>query len=131
MKRSVGAGMTVLAIVLAFPLAGRTQVAGTVKIPTDKGTLRAVALGYRASKFLHTPVYNVAGNTIGKVDDIILTPAHGASYFIIDVGGFLGIGSKRIAVPSSLFRIIDKKVVLPGVDTSDLKSLPTFTYSSL
>jgi hypothetical protein len=55
---------------------------------------------------------------------------HGASYFIIDVGGFLGIGSKRIAVPSSL-RIIDKKVVLPCADTNELKSLPAFSYSSL
>lgn len=130
MKPSVCAAAVGLAFV-AFTQPGLTQVAGTVKIPTDKGTLQAVALGYRASKLVHTAVYNVSGSKIGRVDDIILTPARGASYFIIDVGGFLGLGQKRIAVPSSLFKIIDKKVVLPGVDTSDLKSLPVFNYSSL
>jgi sporulation protein YlmC with PRC-barrel domain len=131
MRSSRSAAALVLAILVAFPQPGQTQVAGTVKIPTDKGTLQAVALGYRASKLVGTAVHNVAGSKIGKVDDIILTPAHGASYFIIDVGGFLGIGQKRIAVPSSLIKIIDKKVVLPGVDTSELKSLPAFSYSSL
>lgn len=131
MRPSVGVAVAALGLLLAFPIAAQTQVAGTVKIPTDKGTLQAVALGYRASKSIHAPVYNVSGTKIGKVDDIILTPLHGASYFIIDVGGFLGIGSKRIAVPSSLFRIIDKKVVLPGADTNELKSLPAFSYSSL
>jgi sporulation protein YlmC with PRC-barrel domain len=135
MTRSVSAArvgrlgtLTAVALLFALPAPGRAQVAGMVKMPTDQGTLQAVALGYRASKILHTPVYNLSGGKIGKVDDIILTPARGASYFIVDVGGFLGLGVKRIAVPSNLFKIVDKKVVLPGVDTKELKSLPAFNY---
>jgi sporulation protein YlmC with PRC-barrel domain len=131
MRPSTGVAVIALAFCLTSPPAVQAQVAGTVKIPTDKGALQVVALGYRASKFIHAPVYNVSGSKIGKVDDIILSPGHGASYFIIDVGGFLGLGAKRIAVPSGLFKIVDKKAVLPGVDTNELKSLPAFSYSSL
>jgi len=131
MKSRPTIALAALALVLFTPLAGQSQVAGTVKIPTDKGTLQGIALGYRASLILKSAVYNVEGKKLGNVDDIILTPSRGASFFIIDVGGFLGIGSKRIAVPSADFKIIDKKVVLPGVDVAELKSLPVFTYSSL
>ena len=122
-----------VAVLLPFasPSAIRAQVAGTIKIPTDKGTLQAVALGYRASKMIKAPVYNVEGKRIGRVDDIILTPSRGASYFILDVGGFLGIAQKSIAVPATAFNIVDRKVVLPGVTSSELKSLPAFKYSSL
>jgi sporulation protein YlmC with PRC-barrel domain len=113
------------------PAASLAQVAGTAQMPTSQGDLKVVALGYRASKLLNTPVYNVDGKKIGKVDDIIITQTAAVSYFIVEVGGFLGIGQKDVAVPARSFKIVDKKVVLPNVTTDELKQLPAFKFSSL
>jgi sporulation protein YlmC with PRC-barrel domain len=115
----------------ALPPAARAQVAGTANFPTSAGNLKVVAVGYRASNLLNSPVYNIDGHKMGKVIDIIVTQQAAVSYFILDVGGFLGIGSKQIAVPANAFKVIDKKVVLPGVTVDELKKLPTFHFSSL
>jgi hypothetical protein len=49
---------------------------------------------------------------------------------IIDVGGFLGMGAHRVAIPTSQFKEMDvKKVVLPGATKDALKGLPEFKYT--
>ena len=113
------------------PLCAPAQIAGTASFPTSAGGLKVVALGYRASSLIKSAIYNVDGKTIGRVADIIVTQQAAVSYFIVDVGGFLGIGAKQIAVPASAFKIVDKKVVLPNVTESQLKSLPAFHFSKL
>ncbi len=129
MRRS--AALLAIALTLVAPAASNAQVAGTASFPTTEGKLKVVALGYRASNLIHASIYNLDGKRIGKVVDIIVTQEAAVSYFIVDVGGFLGIGSKQIAVPAHAFKIIDKKVVLPGVTVDELKKLPAFHFSSL
>ena len=131
MKFTRSIAMLAVVLTLIGSAASMAQVAGTANFPTSQGDLKLVALGYRASQLLKAPVYNVEGKKIGQVTDIIVTQQASVSYFILDVGGFLGIGSKQIAVPAHAFRIIDKKVVLPGVTVDDLKKLPAFQYSKL
>src|SRR4051812_36328049 len=47
-------------------------------------------------------VYDVNGDKIGSVDDVILAPSgQGAQQAVIKSGGFLGIGEKLIAVSIS------------------------------
>jgi sporulation protein YlmC with PRC-barrel domain len=127
----VPAATLALAVAIGTPAVSYAQVAGSAKIPTDTGTLKIVSLGYRASKLIKSPVYNLDGKKIGLVNDIIITRDAAVSYFIVDVGGFLGIGEKQVAVPAGTFSFVDKKLVLPGVTADDLKKLPTFKYSSL
>ena len=125
-------GLLLAAALMVFgPASTLAQVAGTANFPTSEGGLKVVALGYRASNLIKTPVYNVDGKKIGRVVDIIVTQQAAVSYFIVDVGGFAGIGAKQIAVPASAFKIVDKKVVLPNVTESQLKSLPAFHFSKL
>jgi flotillin len=118
-------------LLVSAPLCVPAQIAGTASFPTSAGGLKVVALGYRASNLLKSPIYNVDGKRIGRVVDIIITQQAAVSYFIVDVGGFLGIGAKQIAVPAGAFRIVDKKVVLPNVTVDDLKRLPAFHFSKL
>jgi sporulation protein YlmC with PRC-barrel domain len=119
------------AFMVLAPVSTPAQVAGTANFPTSEGGLKVVALGYRASNLIKTPVYNVDGKNIGRVVDIIVTQQAALSYFILDVGGFLGIGAKQIAVPAGAFKIVDKKVVLPDVTAAQLKGLPAFHFSKL
>ena len=53
---------------------------------------------FLASKMIGVEVRNTAGDSVGKIDDLLVTDGGTLKAVVIDVGGFLGIGSKRIAV---------------------------------
>ncbi len=51
-------------------------------------------------------------------------------FAIIQVGGFLGIGSRLVAVPYASLQISQegKHIVLPGATKEQLKAIPEFVY---
>jgi PRC-barrel domain len=51
-------------------------------------------------------------------------------FAIIQVGGFLGLGSRLIAVPYTSLQISDdgRRIVLPGATQQQLEKLPEFKY---
>lgn len=90
----------------------------------------ALADGYRASKIVGAPVVNDANETIGKIDDLLVSRNDKVLYSVISVGGFLGVGSKLVAVPYQSLTITDKSLALPGGSKETLKALPEFKYST-
>ena len=107
----------------AWPRLGVTDVALVVV------DVVAVADGYRVSKLRGTTVINPANEKIGSLDDLIVGKDR-VLFAIIQVGGFLGIGSHLVAVPYTSLQISDdgKHVVLPGATKEQLKNLPEFKY---
>ncbi len=89
-----------------------------------------LADGYRASKIIGAPVVNEANEPIGKVDDVLVGRNDRVLYSVLSVGGFLGVGSKLIAVPYSSLQVADDKMVLPGGSKDALKALPEFKYAT-
>ena len=75
-------------------------------------------------------VVNEANETVGTIDDLIVTPTDKVPFAVVSVGGFLGMASKYVVVPYSLFVVHDKQMMLPGATKESLKSLPAFKYSS-
>ena len=106
------------------PIAGRA-VLGITIAETD-----LVTTGYRASKLLHTDVYNDKNEKIGKVDDLVVSTDGTLSIAVVDVGGFLGLAKHRVAIPVRQFAHIAPKAVLPGASKDALKALPPFEYAS-
>ena len=86
--------------------------------------------GYRASKVIGSTVVNEANETVGTIDDLIVTPGGQAPYAVLSVGGFLGLGTKYVVVPFTALKVVDKKMVLPGGSKDALKALPEFKYNS-
>jgi hypothetical protein len=74
----------------------------------------------------------VARVRIGKLDDMIVTADGTLSVAIIEVGGFLGLGAHRAAIPvrQLLLSPTAPKVILPGGTQDALKALPEFKYIS-
>jgi hypothetical protein len=110
-------------LVSAWP---RLGVADVALVVVD---VVAVADGYRVSKLRGTTVINPANEKIGSLDDLIVGKDR-VLFAIIQVGGFLGIGSHLVAVPYTSLQISDdgKHVVLPGATKEQLKNLPEFKY---
>ena len=43
----------------------------------------------------------VVNETVGTIDDLILTPNEKVPFAVLSVGGFLGMGTKYVVVPYS------------------------------
>jgi len=55
----------------------------------------------RASKMIGSTVYDVQNRSIGSVKDIVLAKNGTVDAVVVDVGSFLGMGGKYVAVPIS------------------------------
>ena len=112
--------------------AGATReapVAGMQPLSLSVEATALVLQGWRASKLIGASVYNDEDKRIGKIEDMIVSPDGKVSVAVIDVGGFVGIGTHRVAIPVDEFADIKaKKLVLPKATKESLKALPKFSY---
>jgi hypothetical protein len=99
-------------------------------VPIAKVDVQTVAAGYRASKVIGSSVLNDANETIGKIDDLLVTRDGKEPYAVLSIGGFLGIGTHRVVVRYDSLRFDpDNKIVLPGGTKEGLTMLPAFEYA--
>ncbi|MBZ9796353.1 PRC-barrel domain-containing protein [Mesorhizobium sp. ES1-4] len=65
----------------------------------DKSTLTEMPLGeIRGEDLKGTTVYGANDAKVGEIGDVVLMPDKKPDAVIVDVGGFLGIGSKEVAI---------------------------------
>ena len=107
------------------PLTGRSADGDA-----DEVHPQTLATGYRTSKVVGATVVNEVDETVGTIDDLIVTPGGQAPYAVLSVGGFLGLGTKYVVLPFTNLQIVDKKIILPGGTKDALKALPDFKYAS-
>lgn len=85
-----------------------------------------------ASKLIGTSVVNGANETIGQIADIVLDQKNAVKSWVIGVGGFLGLGSKYVAVDPSVVKIdrTDDKTIQARIDTTkdQLRAAPEYIY---
>jgi hypothetical protein len=99
----------------------------TVEI--TKVDVQKVSAGYRASKVIGSSIVNDANETIGKIDDLLVTRDGKEPYAVLSVGGFLGMGTHMVVIRYDNLKFADNKIVLPGGTKDGLRMLPTFQYS--
>lgn len=90
----------------------------------------AVAHGHRVSQLLGRKVINERNEDIGKIDDFIIDQ-HRVLFAILEVGGFLGIGAHRVALPISAVDMesVKGKIRIEGASRDELKKMPEFKYA--
>jgi hypothetical protein len=119
------------ALALAMIVGGQTFAQG---VPQTAGIARVdpttVATGFRASKVIGATVVNDANQTVGTIDDLIITPSEQVPFAVLSVGGFLGMGTKYVVVSYGALKVVNKEMVLPGATKESLKALPEFKYAS-
>jgi len=118
------------AFVLISPTISHAQVAGSTPLGVTVTELQAVVKGWSVKRtVLGQAVYNDKDEKVGSVDDITITPDKAVSYAIVGTGGFLGLAKHDVAIPVSQFKLVDKKLVLPGATKEALKAIPEFQYA--
>ena len=75
-------------------------------------------------------VVNENNETIGKIDDLLVSRDGKQPYAVLSIGGFLGVGNHFVVVPYDTLRFADNKVMLPGGTKEGLKKLTEFKYAT-
>ena len=79
------------------PVDGETDGMETGAV--DRTTLAGVDMGaISATTLIGTTVYGANEENVGSVNDIILSDGGDVEAVIVDVGGFLGLGAKEVAI---------------------------------
>jgi len=127
-KSLVLASAAVISIALLSGGAGAQGTPQTVELA--KVDVQKLSAGYRASKVIGSSVVNDANETIGTVDDLLVSRDGKQPYAVLSIGGFLGMGNRLVVVPYETLKFADKKVMLPGGTKEGLKMLPEFKYAT-
>lgn len=114
----LGAGLT------ALVPAAHSQPVGLVIVD-----VAVVGKGFRTSTLTGKPVVNDKNERIGTIDDFILDRER-VLFTTLQVGGFLGIGSRLVVVPyrSLVLDETGTKITLPGATKEELLKLAEFRY---
>lgn len=98
-------------------------------MPTATGHTTAI----RASRVIGTPVYNTAGDNIGKIEDVMLDKTDNRIMFgVVGFGGFLGMGEKYHPLPwASLNYEKEKGGFIVPYTKDQLKGAPCDTLQEL
>jgi rRNA processing protein Gar1 len=123
--------MVAAAVLAALPYSLQAHAQGAPQtVSLVKVDVAPLATGFRASKVIGATVVNDANETIGKIDDVIISGDGKAPFAVVSVGGFLGMGTKLVVVHYDNLRFQQDRVVLPGGSKDQLKTLPDFKYAS-
>jgi sporulation protein YlmC with PRC-barrel domain len=103
------------ALVSMVLLSGAAAAQGTSQtVKFAKVDIQKLASGYRASKVIGSDVLNDANQSIGKVDDLLVSPNGTAPFAVLSIGGFLGMDTHLVVVPYDSLTLVGNKIVLPG-----------------
>lgn len=117
------------------PGAGTTDVAP--RAPGDMTTTTPAAGGDAAmadaatgwsvkDNIMGKAVYNENDEKVGDISDIILSADGKTNYFVVGVGGFIGMGERKVAIPFDKFTHTEDKISVQGYTKEQLKEMPEF-----
>jgi sporulation protein YlmC with PRC-barrel domain len=130
LDRTLMKGFTAVGLAAALSLSAGTAYAQSHKLDISQDQMRLAERGWSVKKnIMGKAVYNDNNDKIGEVDDLIFSRNNSATFAIIGVGGFLGVGKHDVAVPVSQLKH-ENKLVLAGATKDALTSMPEFQYTN-
>lgn len=86
--------------------------------------------GISTRAFVGASVHNAEGERIGEVHDLVVDTDDRVTHAVIDVGGFLGMGEKRVLMPFDELKTDAAGEIVVPANRGQLEALPAFTYST-
>ncbi|OZI42627.1 photosystem reaction center subunit H [Bordetella genomosp. 5] len=117
-----------LALAIGLPAGAALAQGAPQSVTAQRVDVVQLATGYRASKLIGADVFNNDKDKIGTVDDVIVSTDQ-QPYAIVSVGGFLGMGTRLVAVPFKQLKVADKRLHMDGATKESLKALAEFRYA--
>lgn len=82
--------------------------------------------GMRVTKIIGSKVKNSAGENVGSIDDLVVREKDQVVMAVISVGGFLGIGDRKVAVPWNELSFGNDRTATYNVTKEQLKEQPEY-----
>lgn len=104
----------------AFAAEDSTTTTTTPKASTSasmsQGSVADVSYtgNWRASKVVGLNVYNEQNENVGAINDLLMDKSGNVKAAVISVGGFLGLGSRYVAIAFDKIKFSDQPVVYTG-----------------
>lgn len=100
MNNNGAAGTTKGTTPMTTTTPGAATTTGAADTNSTSGAAGTMLYGQNvtASNIIGASVMDATNNSIGKIDDLVLSGEGQVTNYVVDVGGFLGIGSKRVAL---------------------------------
>jgi sporulation protein YlmC with PRC-barrel domain len=70
---------------------------------------------WRASKVVGLNVYNDNNESLGSINDLLTDQSGNIKAAVISVGGFLGVGTRLVAVPFDKIKFVNEPIAYTGV----------------
>jgi hypothetical protein len=139
-KLMIGAALSSLALSAAFaqspmspPKSEATPAAQSTTPTQASGTVvgSQQADQWVASKFKGTDVIGGDDQKLGNISDILFDKTGKIEAYVVSVGGFLGVGSKEVALPPNSFEVVPGTNGAPdklkiAMSQNDLKQAQNF-----
>jgi sporulation protein YlmC with PRC-barrel domain len=134
LKKKISKSVTTVGVAAALGLVAPSayvQAAASKSLSVSQQEMNLAEKGWSGKKdIMGKAVYNDNNEKIGDVNDVIFSRTNSASFVVIGVGGFLGMGEHDVAVPLSRLKHDNDKWILAGATKEALKSMPEFKYTS-
>jgi sporulation protein YlmC with PRC-barrel domain len=115
-------------LVLVFLCLTSTAMAAETKEAKHPSQTAGSGRNLRASTIIDQLVYNGKKDVLGEVDDLIMSRRGKIKKVILDVGGFLGIGDRLVAVPFRSLHFTEMGTIVYDVTKEQLEKHPPFDY---
>lgn len=93
--------------------------------PSSEETMN-IATAVHSDDLIGAHVRNVSNEKIGTVEALLISPDGKVAGVVLDVGGFLGVGTRQVVVPMELLSMTGKDVRLVEGTKDSLRALPPY-----
>jgi hypothetical protein len=132
----IGGALTIAMLMAAGPSPGQ----GNSSDEGAQSSPEAPTKGVNLQRFAHTDLFSIlgkdvqspSGQTMGRVVDLLVDGTRQPRAAIIDFGGFLGVGTRKIAIDWNSLRFDagdPKKAVVADLDRDEIKAVPEYKDS--
>jgi hypothetical protein len=132
----IGGALTIAILMIADPSAGQ----GDSPDDGSRGSPEVPTKGTHLQQVRHTDLFNIlgkdvqspSGQAMGRVVDLLVDETGQPRAAIIDFGGFLGVGTRKIAIDWNSLRFDagdPKKAVVADLDRDEIKAAPEYKDS--
>jgi sporulation protein YlmC with PRC-barrel domain len=92
----------------------------TMKAAPSTGSVSNVSFNgnWRASKVVGLNVYNEQNENVGAINDLLMDKSGNVKAAVISVGGFLGMGSRYVAIAFDKIKFSDQPVAYTGASNA-------------
>jgi hypothetical protein len=131
-----GIGTVVAGALFLGVVAAQTPTSAPTKQATEEAAHNGASLDYfprdHLFRILGKEVLSAKGEDMGRIVDVLFDEKGEPHAAVIDFGGFLGVGSRKIAISWNALRFDlgeKKNVIALDIDREQLKAAPQYKYT--